>query len=626
MPGIQYQIQISKTGTGAAETTRELQQVANTFAKTQAATTATGTAFNNLKLGTNATKDALHSMNSVAIMVGLQTFPQLTTAALTASQGMKAVKSASAALGVSSGIVGVTLAGLTAIVWESVEAWKALKAQQNAAATSQALADTFKKQADRLRDMVKQYRDLGKLTSEQADKMFAKLANPTSENLKSVRGDLRPVVGTLESEEHVQRVLDLTRQMHIAALEGFDQERAAAREAFSERMKQLVEEEAAIRKARGQTDNKSIPEIDSAEEAARRELEAKLQIIDANQVNLELDQMIAESQQDIADLERSIRDDRRQAAQERTDLERDFTLETLRSGKKREDVYQQEHDIFVALAKDQFERGIITAKEYGDTVKDLDTKLYQAMENAKRGVEEVIKSFGDLDLITRKTADGAVEYSATFNTALGPISLDITKINREIADQSAQILTNTENWKDLGSAFREVAANILQEMAKMIMQQAIFNALQAATKFLGFSSGGVAFAALGGTFPTYAANGLSGVKSVSQATYFPKFNVVAGEAGREMLTVLSKPRMMQIGGMEAAVGYAGSQRLAITDANQLAASRGGNAQGAVSIRVTLDPGLRAEIVESSVANAEVRVVNNMKVDSALSRATKELVR
>jgi hypothetical protein len=124
-------------------------------------------------------------------------------------------------------------------------------------------------------------------------------------------------------------------------------------------------------------------------------------------------------------------------------------------------------------------------------------------------------------------------------------------------------------------------------------------------------------------FPRYmAAGGMQGVSSVSQATYFPKFNVVAGEAGREMLTVLARPRMMEIGGMQAVVGSAQGNRLAITSAEALAQNGGGG--GLAEIRVTMEQGLKGEIIQNSIKGAQVQVANDMRQDTPISRGVKGL--
>jgi len=177
--------------------------------------------------------------------------------------------------------------------------------------------------------------------------------------------------------------------------------------------------------------------------------------------------------------------------------------------------------------------------------------------------------------------------------------------------------------KKAGEAFRDFASSFLSSIAQMIMQQMIFNMIKNSSlgSWLGMANGGVAFAASGGMFPRFAANGLAGVSSVSSPTYFPKFNVVAGEAGREMLTVLARPRMMEVGGMQAVVGSAQGRQLAITSANDLA--RGG-AGGTILIQVMGTPDFEARLVSNSVKGAVVQVANDMRQDTPIARGVKGL--
>lgn len=177
-----------------------------------------------------------------------------------------------------------------------------------------------------------------------------------------------------------------------------------------------------------------------------------------------------------------------------------------------------------------------------------------------------------------------------------------------------------EAFDDADKAFQKFAANFFRTMAEMIFQAMILRAVKGA---LGLSDGGqVTAMASGGMI--LAANGVAGVSDVSSPTYFPKFNVLAGEAGREVMTVLARPRFERINGVPAQIGYAGGNRLAITSADALARG-GGGAGGMVDIRVTLSPEVKAEIVNQSVQNARVAVVQDMSTDSQLSRVTRQKV-
>ena len=194
-------------------------------------------------------------------------------------------------------------------------------------------------------------------------------------------------------------------------------------------------------------------------------------------------------------------------------------------------------------------------------------------------------------------------------------------VGQTFAAGLSQAIVNA--FREGGAALRQFASQFLAQVAQMILQLLILRALKSAFGTSLFGGGGVAMAAQGGFFPQYAANGLAGVNSVSSATYFPKFNVVAGEAGREMMTVLARPRFMQIGGMQAVVGNAGGNRLAITNADALARGGGGGANGHVVIEVRHSEAAQAEIVEQSVQGAVVRVTREAQRHTRLREAIKK---
>lgn len=204
---------------------------------------------------------------------------------------------------------------------------------------------------------------------------------------------------------------------------------------------------------------------------------------------------------------------------------------------------------------------------------------------------------------------------------------ELQQLGRSVAETFATGLSGAlvKAFTEGGKAFQEFASSFMAQVAQMILQMLI---LRAISGIMGGAVGGATgagtsmsatFMAAGGV--RYAASGLAGVGTVASPTYLPRFNVIAGEAGREMLTVLARPRMMEVGGMQAVVGSAQGRQLAITNASDLA--RGG-AGGAVDIRVTLGPELRAEIVNESVQGARVTVAQDMRTDSPISRGVKGL--
>lgn len=225
------------------------------------------------------------------------------------------------------------------------------------------------------------------------------------------------------------------------------------------------------------------------------------------------------------------------------------------------------------------EKGLITEKELSDLTMEADTRRINSLITLRNHLTEL-----------QKLGQQAAE---TFSSGLA----------------NAIVRAFTEG----GKAFKEFAANFLAQMAQMILQTMIFNAIKNSSfgGMIGLAQGGVRF----------AANGLAGVQSVSSPTYFPKFNVVAGEAGREMLTVLARPRMMEVGGVAAVVGSAQGRQMAITDAESL--GRGG-AGGTIVIQVQGTPDFEARVVQNSVKGAVVQVANDMRQDTPIARGVKGL--
>ena len=119
---------------------------------------------------------------------------------------------------------------------------------------------------------------------------------------------------------------------------------------------------------------------------------------------------------------------------------------------------------------------------------------------------------------------------------------------------------------------------------------------------------------------------IAGTQTVSSATYFPQFNTVAGEAGSEVLAVLSRPRFMSIGGLASYVGSVQGQRVAMTNADDLARSAGGRGGvgGVITVQVTGTKDFEARVIDSSIEGAVVRVVNDLHTDTPVSNAVKGL--
>ncbi|MCI0537247.1 MAG: hypothetical protein L0Z50_18685 [Verrucomicrobiales bacterium] len=243
-----------------------------------------------------------------------------------------------------------------------------------------------------------------------------------------------------------------------------------------------------------------------------------------------------------------------------------------------------------------------------------DEKRLRDQAEAQKNVEEAqlrarlgIKSTGQI--IEEITVKAAAEFSAGFSDAF---------------------LDFASGAKDAGEAFKEFGANFLRTLADMILQAIIFQAVMAGLRALGAVGGGGFTAARGGLFPSMggakrmAAGGVEGAMPLNGPTFFPKFNVLAGEAGFEVGAFLARPQFREFGGVDAIVGDAGPHRLALANADQFAAAVRGGAGGRVEIHVFMEPGLRAEVVSDASNVAVSKVTQGLQQDSQISRSVKRL--
>jgi hypothetical protein len=236
----------------------------------------------------------------------------------------------------------------------------------------------------------------------------------------------------------------------------------------------------------------------------------------------------------------------------------------------------------------------------------------------------------------------------------------VTEFSRGMAHAFVSIIQGTQSASE---AFKSFAANFLSTIAEMIMQLVIFSMLKKALTPMGLwpwpAGGGVIAPAKAAGGLITAAGGVAGVEEVNGPTYFPRFNVLAGEAGREMMTVLARPYQPNIPGLHAVIGNVGPNRLAMLPANELiglarprfAADGGyfdyelpssrprkaadvgvfgggisaGVLTGTAVIEIRPAQGFEARIIDSAIKGAEVKIVYDMQHGSPLSEATKRLV-
>lgn len=568
-----YEIQIIKSGTGAesaakgmdaaAQAAQRLKNAANDANRANASVNATvargSTAFSTLTNSTKTMTAGMRLFQTAAQQVGFNVLPQLTFAASAAASTINQLRSAGVESKAGFGIITAGVAGVAALAFTAAEAWRAYAAEKEAAASDETMRESLVLNADRLRELSKTAREEGKITLDEYRKLIETLKRPSDAGNQAVREFItkRETPGAQEQLGDFQRSI---RQRDS----GFNQAEAEGTPLANwERLKLAVSDY-----------NRQVQLL--------QELQAAGTITEKQMTDAISDAAITRSQS--------------------------ITQTTVKANSQLKEYESLRSEITISTLSGVAQEKAVEVDRYNAEIQKI-RELAAALGLEKSATEQVEQASAKAHT-TKMQAIGAQR--------LGIMSLEDIQVSAAqsfssgFANAFVSFVNGTKSAED---AFKQFAASFLTQIAEMIIQQMILNAIKSVL----FGGGGTAVAASGGMFSgaTYAANG---IQSVSRPTYFQKFNVVAGEAGREMLTVLAKPRMMEIGGVESVVGMAGSKRLAISDADQLA-SRGG---GVVDIRVHMEPGLRAEIVDESISGARVRVANDMQNDTPISRGVKRI--
>lgn len=282
-----------------------------------------------------------------------------------------------------------------------------------------------------------------------------------------------------------------------------------------------------------------------------------------------------------------------------------------------------------------------------------DYEIAQAENDSERIVELENKKAAHIEAISQRHKRASDQISQGMQQIA---QVGMAEFSRGLA----HTLVDIKAWsEDAGAAFQNFAAHLLQMLSEMILQLLIAAALRSAIFGISPAAGAYLYpkgAAGGGTFNAVdddfqtaknglitAASGVAGVSELTGPTYFPRFNVLAGEAGREMMTVLARPRTLSIGGANAIIGSVGPNRLALMNADDLLslsprnsrnAAGGGVLSGGISggvltgtavVEIRPAAGFEARIIDSAIKGAEVRIVYDMEHSSPLAEATKRLV-
>jgi len=669
---VEYQVAITKSGTGAAD-------AANDLTHLHASATAAG-------LGIAA-----------AAEVGVQSMHRMAGASYYARGAIDAVRFAAADGGMraafyaldetlrglmSSGMItasvfsalAIPLAAVVAGTWTSVDAWKAYKAAQEAAADNlaflqqtdllsvrlsgvvdhlTAIGQMTPEVAKKIQEMVSQTNPHAadaynfvpgifggnavatgsrpdqmipdaqkvalagemiqgmaasmKITADEAERLNEQLTTASNKTAGDVAGSITTYLTGLEKNQAAMEAWDKLQGKIIAeGLTGIDKERAQIAIAAAEMNKAI---DAAAAKSGGRVSNSQI--ASAHQSVAENADAADAAAVEANglkEVNAEIQQEIQFYGELTSAISKEIQESKQRAAAEQQlgDLQARLTEQTL-TGTQREDAA-----IDARYADEQAKISELALK-LNLTAAQQQTLSNQALAGWQAQRAAVDTLAGRINASLQTTQD--IELTIAHSFASGMTSAFQAFIGgTESADQ----------------AFGKFAAQMMEQVAAMILEMEILKAIMGALGGLATGSSGGDFT--GGGLSDVRADALGGVhfaadgiQAVSSPTYFPRFNVLAGEAGTEMLTVLAKPTMRSIGGMDAVVGNAGSRRLAITNANDLEnRGAGGGASGLIHIQIDHTPETQATIIQNSIKGATTEVTRQLKRNSPMSAAVKQL--
>lgn len=590
-----YQIQIVRTGEGALDAVKDFQQVEAGAAKANAGlnamnkgSVASTFSLHDLTLASRTSTASLRELHAVGMMIGMQVAPQFTMGVMGVASGLEAMRGAAILSGASLGLVGAALAGLvggTVSVISAINAYKAkvqeTKSEEDLLAASLANREKLLRaiwnlaEEEKLDPDVALYYDDVLRSAKSAEQIYAAT--------RGIAAQIRGILPSKDQQKALDEIDKLINQMAIDTLSGYEKARAEAKLAYEERKQQLTE----LALAGGMSNKDAIVQGRQADVW----YEEKLAMIDREETA-------------------------KQVTDEMAGFERDLTMKTLIAKEDRvaaaRDEYQQRVQYYEQLA----EQGKISEDKLTELNKEAWIKRSQAEANAQQKSQVHLMS-------TQEMVNRAEE-----------------EFSQGFANAFVDFANGTKSAKD---AFAEFAKSFLDQISKMIMQQLVLSII---SKTFGSALGGLGgggsvdssgtFTELPGMGNDYggelglaaggirfAAAGLEGVGAVSRPTFFPRFNVIAGEAGREMMTVLARPRFMELGGVEAVVGQAGRNTLAITNAAQLAASQSsGGAGGRLVIEIAHSDQARARIISDAVQGAEVRIIQRAGQSSPVRDAIK----
>jgi len=433
------------------------------------------------------------------------------------------------------------------------------------------------------------------------------------------RGGNEDAKGNQVQIQAINAQKDLIEKMNVERLDGYAKERQEALDTYDKELEKLrqiavIENTIADPKLRatalaGNTDART--EAGDATTQKLTEIDAK-QNADLQKAyneylkeELAVENQIDEETRKIADAKVKSLDQVERKQDELLKLQDQVTLESLSGEAKQQEAIRQ-------TVEEQTRKATALMQSLGYS----DTEIAAMIAKIKAGSTEINSFSGQIKSHIMTIQDMEVSTAEQFSSGFANAFVDFV-----------------DGTKSAKEAFEQFAESFLQNIAKMLMEQAILSMLSnigaggadagaGAGAGAGIFDSGMMLAARGGVFPRLmAGGGFAGL--VSSATFLPRFNVIAGESGGEMLAALARPTFRSIGGLDAVVGNAGNNRLALTNADDLANGGGGNRGGVIHIQIDHTPETQARIVSAAVDQAEVRVATNMQRNTPLRQSVRK---
>ena len=138
----------------------------------------------------------------------------------------------------------------------------------------------------------------------------------------------------------------------------------------------------------------------------------------------------------------------------------------------------------------QFDSGQISQPQYAAGLQSIDTEMKPQLMNLVEVAKQLALNLDDAFSVAK------IENFAAGLNQVDTESKKFLPTLGQIEEQIAGGMTDAmmswiDGTKSAGDAFRQFASDFLREMAQMILKQLMFNAVKAATSYLGYSDGGL---------------------------------------------------------------------------------------------------------------------------------------